>query len=81
MDFDTAVKLKIYEVLGATARAPSISEVARELGAPVAEVEAAFKSLHKKRLLVPEPGDPSRIRMAVTISSSGASTRFPTTAI
>jgi hypothetical protein len=31
-------------------------------------VEAAFERLHKKRLLVPEPGDASRIRMAPPFS-------------
>ena len=64
MDFDTTVKLNIYETLAATTKAPTSNDVAQALGASVAEVEAAFDGLHQKRLLVPEPGDPSRIRMA-----------------
>jgi DNA-binding transcriptional MocR family regulator len=74
MDFDTAVKLEIYRTLAATTRAPTSSEVAKELGATAGEVEAAFQRLHAKRLLVPEPGDPSRIRMAPPFS--GVATPF-----
>ncbi len=75
MDFDTAVKLKIYETIAGTARVPAAPEVARALDATVEEVEAAFERLHQKRLLVPEPGDPSRIRMAPPFS--GVETPFP----
>ena len=74
MDFDTAVKLNIYDTLARTARTPTTLDVARALNAPVAEVEAAFRRLHEKRLLVPEPGDPSRIRMAPPFS--GVETGF-----
>ncbi|HSS47696.1 MAG TPA: organomercurial lyase [Thermoanaerobaculia bacterium] len=74
MDFDTAVKLNLYQTLAGTGKAPSSVEVARSLGAAVEEVEAAFQRLHKKRLLVPEPGDPSRIRMAPPFS--GVKTAF-----
>lgn len=45
------------------------------LGTPLAEVKAAFARLYQKRLLVPEPGDPSRIRMAPPFS--GIPTSFP----
>ncbi|MGH7454554.1 MAG: organomercurial lyase, partial [bacterium] len=44
------------------------TEVARALASSVEEVEAAFARLHKKRLLVPEPGNPSQIRMAPPFS-------------
>jgi hypothetical protein len=74
MDFDTAVKLEIYETLARTARAPTTFDVAHALGAPLADAEAAFRRLHAKRLLVPEPGDPSRIRMAPPFS--GVETAF-----
>ena len=74
MDLDTAVKLDIYETLSRTTRAPSAGEVAAALSAPLGEVEAAFRRLHQKRLLVPEPGDPSRIRMAPPFS--GVATPF-----
>jgi hypothetical protein len=68
MDFDTAVKLNIYETIAETTKAPASVEVARALKTSVEEVEAAFARLHKKRLLVPEPGNPSRIRMAPPFS-------------
>jgi hypothetical protein len=74
MDFDTAVKLNVYETLAGTGRAPTSEEVGRVLGTSPPEVEAAFERLHAKRLLVPEPGDPSRIRMAPPFS--GIETSF-----
>ena len=74
MEFDTAVKLNIYDTLAQTARAPTTLDVARALNAPIADVEAAFRRLHEKRLLVPEPVDPSRIRMAPPFS--GVETAF-----
>jgi len=74
MDFDTAVKQDIYRTLAETGRAPTSAEVARSLGATSDQVQAAFQRLHKKRLLVPEPGDPSRIRMAPPFS--GVKTAF-----
>ncbi len=77
MDYDTLVKLHIYATIAQTTQAPNTVEVAQALGAPLAEVEAAFARLHQKRLLVPEPGDPSRIRMAPPFS--GIPTPFPVT--
>jgi hypothetical protein len=74
MDFDTSVKLSIYDTLARTTRAPDARDVARTLHAPVAEVAAAFGRLHERKLLVPEPGDPSRIRMAPPFS--GVETGF-----
>ncbi len=68
MDLDITVKLNIYETIAQTTHAPTTHDVARALSIPLAEVEAAFDRLHKKRLLVPEPGDPSRIRMAPPFS-------------
>jgi hypothetical protein len=73
-DFDTAVKLSIYETVAATGRLPDAAGVARQLGAAEADVLAAFARLHGRRLLVPEPGDPARIRMAPPFS--GAPTLF-----
>ncbi len=68
MDFETTVKMQIYESIAATTRAPSSSDVARAVGARVKEVEAAMQSLAEKRLLVLEPGTTSRIRMAPPFS-------------
>jgi hypothetical protein len=74
MDFDTSVKLHIYETIAQTTRPPTSLEASQVLNVSVAEMEAAFERLHKKRLLVPEPGDPSRIRMAPPFS--GIETSF-----
>ena len=74
MDFDTAVKMHIYETIAQTTKPPTSSEAAKALNATVVDIEAAFDRLHKKRLLVPEPGDPSRIRMAPPFS--GIETSF-----
>jgi hypothetical protein len=65
----TAVKLAVYDTIATTTHAPSVANVARQVDAPIADVEAAFDELHKQRLLVPEPGDPSRIRMAPPFSA------------
>jgi DNA-binding transcriptional MocR family regulator len=75
MDFDTAVKLNIYETLAASTHAPTSRQVAAALEASPHDVEAAFDRLHQKRLLVPEPGNPARIRMAPPFS--GVPTAFP----
>ena len=74
MDFDTAVKLNIYETIARTTHAPTSADVAQALSTSAEEVEAAFERLHKKRLLVPEPGNPSRVRMAPPFS--GVETPF-----
>ncbi len=74
MDFDTSVKLNIYKTIALTTKPPTSAEVAQALGASITEVEAAFARLHGKRLLVPEPGDPSCIRMAPPFS--GVATPF-----
>jgi hypothetical protein len=68
MDLDTIVKLNIYEAVAKTTKMPSSIQVARASGASVMEVEAAFERLCQKRLLVLEPGDKSRIRMAPPFS-------------
>jgi hypothetical protein len=69
MDALTSVKLAIYDHFATTTRAPSVAEVAQQLNAPVEEVQYAFDELHKKRLLVPEPADKTRIRMAPPFSA------------
>jgi len=74
MDFDTAVKMTIYETIARTTQAPTSAEVAQALSTSPEAVAAALERLHQKRLLVPEPGDPSRIRMAPPFS--GVETSF-----
>ena len=74
-DLDTEVKLGIYEITAATSRVPNAADVSRKIGVRESEVIAAFARLHGKRLLLPEPGDPTRIRMAPPFS--GIPTKFP----
>lgn len=68
MQFETEVKLKIYEMTAQNTSIPNAAEVASELDLPKELVVDAFESLYAKRLLVPEPGDRSKIRMAPPFS-------------
>lgn len=74
-DFDISVKLAIYKITAGTGSVPNATEVAGSIDASEPDVTAAFQRLHSKRLLVPEPGDPTRIRMAPPFS--GIPTAFP----
>ena len=74
-DLDTKVKLAIYEITAATGRVPNSSAVSGKIEIDESEVLGAFDRLHAKRLVLPEPGDPSRIRMAPPFS--GIPTKFP----
>lgn len=69
MDFDTAVKLKVYEMVARDAVMPDSADIAGELGEPNEAIEASFKRLYAKRLLVLEPGSDSKIRMAPPFSA------------
>jgi len=75
LDLDTKVKLAIYEITAETGRVPNSSHVSRKIDIDETGAVAAFGRLHAKRLLLPEPGDPSRIRMAPPFS--GVPTKFP----
>jgi len=74
-DFDTSVKLAIYRITAETGVVPSARLVAEDTQAGEADVLGAFERLHARRLLVPEPNDPTRIRMAPPFS--GIPTDFP----
>jgi DNA-binding transcriptional MocR family regulator len=74
-DLDTNVKLAIYKVTADTGRIPNSREVSQKIDIDENEVLSAFGRLHAKRLLLPEPGDPARIRMAPPFS--GIPTKFP----
>jgi hypothetical protein len=74
-DLETKVKLAIYEVTAETGRIPNSREVSQKIGVDENEILGAFGRLHAKRLLLPEPGDPTRIRMAPPFS--GIATPFP----
>lgn len=77
MSLLTSIKLAIYDAFATTAKAPTVSDIAKRLDLPLDQVQAAFDELHKQRLLVPEPGDPARIRMAPPFS--GIETPFRVT--
>lgn len=72
---DTAVKLALYEMIADSGVMPDSEQVAKFTGLEEPEVLAAFQQLEAKRLLVLEPGDPSRVRMAPPFS--GVPTAFP----
>lgn len=74
MDFTTTVKLKLYETVAESGRMPTAGEVAGLLETSVAEVEAAIAELAGHRLLVLEPSEAGRIRMAPPFS--GVETPF-----
>src|SRR5579864_276168 len=74
-DLDIKVKLAIYEITAETGRVPNSLEVAHKIDTEESEILAAFGRLHSKRLLLPEPNDVRRIRMAPPFS--GVATAFP----
>jgi Alkylmercury lyase len=74
-DIDTKVKLMLYRMIADSGSAPTSADVAKALDLSEENVRSAFARLHTKRLLVPEPDDPSRIRMAPPFS--GVATAFP----
>jgi hypothetical protein len=74
-DVDTIVKLAIYGTTVETGRVPNSSAISQRIDLDESEVVAAFGRLHAKRVLLPEPSDPTRIRMAPPFS--GIATAFP----
>jgi hypothetical protein len=68
IDFNTTVKLKIYQTIANTTQVPTAVEIASALNSPLSDVKAAFQHLNQKRLLVFEPGTTTRIRMAPPFS-------------
>lgn len=74
-ELDLKVKLAIYRITAETASVPHANAVATAIGDLEQNVVASFARLHGKRLLVREPGDPTRIRMAPPFS--GIPTAFP----
>jgi len=69
------VKLELYRMTAERGRIPGAGELSEEMGLPRNDIVAAFARLHGRRLLVPEPGDPARVRMAPPFS--GVPTAFP----
>lgn len=77
MDFDTKVKLTVYEMIARNAVMPDSNDVAMQLGWQPGEIESSFQRNAGKRLLVLEPGSTSKIRMAHPFS--GIETTFKVT--
>lgn len=75
MDLVTAVKMKIYQTIAESTQAPDAGRVAQALDLPVSDVQQAFEFLAGQRLLVLEPDDKSRNRMAPPFS--GIETSMP----
>lgn len=67
MEFDTQVKLAIYNCFAETGRAPSLGEVAERVNSNVEHVRETYQRLRAQRLLVLE-ADGSSIRMAPPFS-------------
>lgn len=68
MDFDTRVKMAVYDAVGRTGRVPRAVEIAAALDTAADKVHEAFRRLYAKRLLVLEP-DTLEIRMAPPFSA------------
>ncbi|MGD2077931.1 MAG: organomercurial lyase, partial [Chloroflexota bacterium] len=68
MDITTAVKMNIYQTIVDQCRAPDVNEVSQSMKLPISGVQQAFESLAEQRLLVLEPADKRRIRMAPPFS-------------
>ena len=68
MDNETTVKLKIYEMIARGGRMPDAFDLANELDLPVEQIRTSFKHLYAKRLLVLEPDNDNKIRMAPPFS-------------
>jgi hypothetical protein len=74
-EFATRIKQAVYGMTAEIGQVPDANAVAAAVDAPENNVVTAFAQLHAERLLFPEPGDPSRIRMAPPFS--GIPTAFP----
>lgn len=67
MDFDTRLKLAIYQHIAQTTRTPSVPEMAALTGAGEQQIQESYRRLYNNRVLVLEP-DGVSIRMAPPFS-------------
>src|SRR4051794_28000462 len=74
-ELDTKVKLSLYQITAETGVVPNASEIGRKIDIGEELVIESIGRLHAKRVLLPEPNDSSRIRMAPPFS--GIPTKFP----
>ncbi|UCD41057.1 MAG: hypothetical protein JSV69_10750 [Chloroflexota bacterium] len=68
MDLETNVKLMIYTKIAQDAKIPDSSSVATDMNLSEEKIREIFQTLAAKRLLVLEPENPSKIRMAPPFS-------------
>jgi hypothetical protein len=74
MDFETEVKLTIYKMIAEEAVIPDSASIANRMNVSEGVIREVFQELAAKRLLVLEPGDATKIRMAPPFS--GITTSF-----
>jgi hypothetical protein len=74
MDFETEVKLTIYRMVSENVVFPDTVAVSAKMDVSEEKIRKTFQELAAKRLLVLEPGDASKIRMAPPFS--GVTTPF-----
>lgn len=67
MDFDTNVRVAVYQHFASTARAPLLADIAGECACSTEDVRASFARLRGARVLLLEP-DGTTIRMAPPFS-------------
>jgi Alkylmercury lyase len=67
MDFDTSVKLAVYQHFARTGKAPSVEQIAGQLASSPDEIRRAFGRLQANRVLLLE-ADGETIRMAPPFS-------------
>ena len=67
MDFDTNVRLAVYQHFASTGQAPSLAQVAAQLASPEEDVRLGYARLRANRVLLLEP-DGQTIRMAPPFS-------------
>lgn len=75
MDFESEVKLTIYKMIAEDAVIPDSASVATKLNVAEGKIREVFQELAAKRLLVLEPGKPTKIRMAPPFSGIDTSFR------
>ncbi len=71
---DLEIRFQIYRFFAEHCRAPSVREMARLLGASVAEMRAAFQRLHERHMIFLD-SETGKIRMANPFSAAPAGFR------
>lgn len=69
MNLLVRIRLAVFEHTIASGQVPTAGEVAADVDLPQAMVEEAFWQLGEAHIFVPDPRDPSRLRMANPFSA------------